>query len=120
LLDNETFEGKKCPASTYKGDVDIDVKVVDKQHPVTAGLDDFILRDEIYRGVRSGSDIHVLCTTEGNPLAWTRQEKRSRVFGTIVGHGPAYDDAKFQKLLASGIRWAAGGKQPQSTSKKTP
>lgn len=120
LLDNETVDGKLYPASTYKGDVDIDVKVVDKQHPATAGLDDFILHDEIYRGVRNGSDIHVLCTTEGNPLAWARQEKNSRVFSTIVGHGPAYDDAKFQKLLASGIRWSAGDKEPQSTSKNTP
>jgi hypothetical protein len=110
LLDNETVDGKAYPASTYKGDVDIDVKVVDKHHPVTAGLDDFILHDEIYRGVRNGSDIHVLCTTEGSPLAWTRQEKNSRVFSTIVGHGPAYDDANFQKLLASGIRWVAGDK----------
>jgi uncharacterized protein len=120
LLDNETVDGKKYPASTYKGDVDIDVQVVDKQHPVTAGLEDFILRDEIYRGVRNGRDIHVLCTTEGNPLAWTRQEKNSRVFSTIVGHGPAYDDAKFQKLLARGIRWSAGDKHPKSTSKNTP
>jgi hypothetical protein len=120
LLDNETVNGKRYPASTYKGNVDIDVKVVDKQHPVTAGLEDFILRDEIYRGVRNGRDIHVLCTTEGNPLAWTRQEKKSRVFSTIVGHGPAYDDAKFQKLLASGIRWSARRIQHESTSKKTP
>ena len=108
LLDNETVDGKVTPASTYKGNVDIDVKVVDQNHPIAAGLQDFILHDEIYRGVRTGQDIHTLLTTEGNPLAWTRQEKKSRVVGIIVGHGPAHSDANFQKLLAQSIRWAAG------------
>ena len=33
LLDHETVDGKTWQASTYKGDVDIDVKLVDKDHP---------------------------------------------------------------------------------------
>jgi uncharacterized protein len=107
LLDHETVDGRQWPASTYKGDVDIDVKVVNADHPITAGLHDFVLHDEIYRGVRTTGDIHTLLTTEGNPLAWTRQEGKSRVVATIVGHGPAYDDPNFQKLLAQSIRWAA-------------
>jgi uncharacterized protein len=110
LLDHETVDGKTWPASTYKGDVDIDVKVVDKDHPITAGLHDFVLHDEIYRGVRNPADIHVLMTTEDRPLAWTRQEKKSRIVGITVGHGPAHDDANFQKLLAQSIAWAAGDK----------
>ena len=110
LLDHETVNGKAWPASTYKGDVDIDVKVVDKDHPITAGLHDFVLHDEIYRGVRNPADIHVLMTTEDRPLACTRQEKKLRIVGTTVGHGPAYDDANFQKLLAESIAWAAGDK----------
>jgi len=108
LLDHETVDGKTWPASTYKGDVDIDVKVVDNNHPITAGLHDFVLHDEIYRGVRNPADIHVLMTTEDRPLAWTRQEKKSRIVGITVGHGPAHDDANFQKLLAQSIAWAAG------------
>jgi uncharacterized protein len=110
LLDHETIDGKTWPASTYKGDVDVDVKVVDKDHPITAGLRDFVLHDEIYRGVRNPADIHVLMTTEDRPLAWTRQEKKSRIVGITVGHGPAHDDANFQKLLAQSIAWAAGDK----------
>ncbi|HEY2762115.1 MAG TPA: ThuA domain-containing protein, partial [Pirellulales bacterium] len=106
--DNETIDGKYTPASTYKGDVDIDVKVAKHDHPITAGIDDFVLHDEIYRGVRNTPDIDILMTTEGNPLAWARQEKNSRVVATIVGHGPAYADPNFQKLLAQSIHWAAG------------
>ncbi len=108
LLDHETVNGVDWPASTYNKEmVDIDVKVTDKTHPVTAGLDDFVVHDEIYRGVRHPADINILMTTEGNPLAWTRQEKKSRVVGTIVGHGPAHSDANFRKFLAQGLVWAA-------------
>src|SRR3954465_14149236 len=35
-------------SSTYKGDVDIPVTVTAKNHPVTAGLVDFVLHDELY------------------------------------------------------------------------
>ena len=107
LLDNENVGGKITPPSTYQGDIDIAVTVVNHDHPVTAGLQDFTLRDEIYRGVRTGADITTLLTAEGKPLAWTRQEKNSRMVGIIIGHGPAYADANFQKLLAQSIRWTA-------------
>lgn len=109
MLDHEMRDGVDVPSSTYTKEMtDIDVKVTDKNHPVTAGIDDFIVHDELYRGVPTGSDIHVLLTTEGKPLAWTRDEKKSRVFTIMIGHGPAYKDANFQRILAQGIRWAAG------------
>ena len=76
LLDNETVDGKVYPASTYKGDVDIDVKVVDKQHPVTAGLDDFILRDEIYRGVRNGQRYSRALHDRGQPVSLDAARKK--------------------------------------------
>ena len=107
LLDVEkNADGKVTPPSTYQGDVDIAMKVVPKDHPITAGLSDFVLHDEIYRGVRTGADINVLLTAEDRPQAWTRQEGKTRVVGIMVGHGPAHADANFQKLLAQSIRWA--------------
>ncbi len=109
LLDHELRDGVDLPASTYtKQMTDIDVKVVDKTHPITDGLDDFTVHDELYRGVPTGKDIHVLLTAEDKPLAWTRQEKNSRVATIMIGHGPAYKDANFQKLLSQAIRWAGG------------
>jgi type 1 glutamine amidotransferase len=109
LLDHETVDGKTIPASTYQGDVDINVKVVAKDHPVTAGLQDFTIHDEIYRGVRTTGNFKLLMTAEDKPLAWARTEKNSRVVTIIIGHGPAHDDANFQKLLAQSIRWVRRG-----------
>src|SRR3954447_14835320 len=67
LLDNETAGGVITPASTYQGNVDIAVEVVANDHPVTAGLRDFTVHDEIYRGVRTGADIVPLLMAEGRP-----------------------------------------------------
>lgn len=102
------------PAATpsgYEHDVEIPVVVAARDHPITAGLCDFTLCDEIYWGFRVGADVTPLLTTpqpkSGNPLAWCRTEGRSRVVYVLLGHGPsAYGNAHFRRLLASSIRWA--------------
>jgi uncharacterized protein len=93
-------------SSTYKGDVDIPVTVVAKNHPVTAGLRDFVLHDELYSNMHMLDNSQPLLKNGDQWLAWYRTEKKSRVVGTIVGHG-CYDDPNFQKLIAQSIRWVA-------------
>ena len=95
----------------YEHDVDIPVKIVTKDHPITAELNDFTLKDEIYWGYRTGADITPLLTTthpkSGKPLAWARQEGKSRVTYIQLGHGQiAFKNGNFQQLLAQAIQWA--------------
>lgn len=96
----------------YEHDVEIPVKIVAQNHPVTAGLRDFILKDEIYWGFRVGPDVTPILTTthvrSGKPLAWVRQEKKSRIVYLQSGHGPsAYGNPDYRKLVAQAIQWAA-------------
>jgi len=95
-------------SSTYKGDVDIPVTVVAKDHPITAGLPgNFVLHDELYSNMHMLNNATPLLKNGDQWLAWYRStEKKSRVFGTIVGHG-CYDDTNFQRLIAQGIDWVA-------------
>ena len=93
-------------SSTYKGDVDIPVTVVAKDHPITAGLSDFVLHDELYSNMHMLNNAQPLLKNGDQWLAWYRTEKKSRVFGTIVGHG-CYEDPNFRKLIAQSIRWVA-------------
>ncbi|HEX4121360.1 MAG TPA: ThuA domain-containing protein [Verrucomicrobiae bacterium] len=95
-------------SSTYKGNVDIPVTVVDTHHPVTAGLSDFVLHDELYSNMHMIGDVTPLLKNGDELLAWTRMEKNSRVVGTIVGHG-CYSDPNFRKFLEQSIRWVAKG-----------
>jgi uncharacterized protein len=93
-------------SSTYKGNVDIPVTVVAKNHPVTAGLHDFVLHDELYSNMHMAGNATPLLMDGDEWLAWYRIEKRSRVVGTILGHG-CYADPNYRKFLAQSIRWAA-------------
>ena len=95
-------------SSHYKGDVDIPVTIAAKDHPVTAGLDDFLLKDELYTNMHMLGSVNPLLKTGDELLAWTRMEKKSRVVGMIIGHGPtAYENPNFLRLLSQSIRWAA-------------
>jgi type 1 glutamine amidotransferase len=108
LLDFKKYADKVWPESTYKGDTDMDVIVVDKTHPITAGISDFHMKDEIYRGVHHTDDIHTVLTCEGNPLVWTRDENNSHVVTLLIGHGPGtWDNPSFQKLLRNSLHWVA-------------
>ena len=96
----------------YQHDVEVPVVIVAKNHPITEGVSDFTIKDEIYWGFRVGADVTPLITTthpkSGKPLGWTRQEEKSRVVYLQLGHGPsAYENANYRRLLAQAIRWAA-------------
>ena len=105
-------KGKVTPELGYEHDVDVPVVIVAKDHPITKGLKDFTLNDEIYWGFRTRPDAKTLITTthakSGKPLAWYRTEKNSRVVYLQLGHGPsAFNDPNYRKLLAQSIRWTA-------------
>lgn len=100
-----------APAVGYRHDVEIPV-VVARGHPITAGLENFTVRDEIYWGFRVGADVTPLLTTtnpdSGNPLAWCRTEGKSRIVYVQLGHGlPCYDDPHYRDFLARCLRWTA-------------
>jgi type 1 glutamine amidotransferase len=97
------------------------VKVVNTSHPITKGLNDFELKDELYYNMQMKPDVEPLATTEYGggtwPVAWTRTFGQSRVFHTPLGHrdfGPGKDDPlrdpNLFKLVLQGIDWVAAGK----------
>lgn len=103
--------GKVTEKLGYEHDVDMPVKIVAKEHPITAGLSDFELNDEIYWGFRTTADVTPLITTthpkSGKPLAWARMEGKSRVAYIQLGHGPsAFKNENFRKLVGNAIGWA--------------
>jgi type 1 glutamine amidotransferase len=86
--------------------VDVSVSVSDEKNPVTAGLRDFVLKDELYTNLHMVGEVTPLLKTGDELLAWSRLEKNSRIVGTILGHGPtAYENQNFRQFLAQSIRW---------------
>jgi type 1 glutamine amidotransferase len=104
--------GAVTPEVGYEHDVKVPVVIVAQDHPVIAGLNNFVIHDEIYWGFRVGPDITPLLTTthprSSKPLAWARTEKKSRVVFIQLGHGPeAFEDSNYRRVLAQSVRWAA-------------
>ena len=102
------------------------VKIADTSHPVTRGLKDFELKDELYYYMQMQPGVEPLATTEFEgtawPVAWTRVYGNGRVFHTPLGHrdfGPdKHDpirDPNLSKLIVQGVDWVASNRQPGTT-----
>ena len=105
--------GAVTPEVGYEHDVEVPVIIAAPDHPVSAGVENFTIHDEIYWGFRVGKDVTPLLTTthprSGKPLAWCRLEGRARIVYLQSGHdAAAYSNPAFRRLLANAIRWASG------------
>ena len=90
----------------------IEVRVCPTDHPVTVGLNDFVIEDELFLFRGGPQDNHVLLDTvfEGKrrPLAWTRNSGEGRVLHVALGHGTkAAENPAFQPLILNGFAWLA-------------
>jgi type 1 glutamine amidotransferase len=109
--EDQNHRGEVTPALGYRHDVDVPVTIVARTHPITRGLDDFTIRDEIYWGYRVSRDVTPLIATthadSGNPLGWARQEGDARIVYIQLGDSPtAYSNPSYRRLLSQSIQWA--------------
>jgi type 1 glutamine amidotransferase len=86
------------------------VNVLDKSHPITQGLDDFEVEDEIYMSAWD-PNIYILATADWSdkkhPMAWVKPYGKGRVFYTTLGHGPStFERPAMQQFITQGVRWA--------------
>jgi type 1 glutamine amidotransferase len=91
--------------------------VVNKEHPITAGLSDFDVDDELYAKLQGIGDINVLVSADSNwshktePLVFTLPYGKGRVVHNAFGHDrKALMTPNVQKIIARGVEWAATGK----------
>jgi len=113
---------------------EFEVKITDKDHPITRGLEDFRLWDELYHRLvhMHNAPYRVLATAysapetggTGNdePMMTVQQYGKGRIYHHVMGHvwpgDPAqhkgcsmmtFENAMFQKSLLRGCEWAATG-----------
>ena len=112
-----TKDGQPQPASTFREGVDIKVRVADAEHPITQGVTDITIHDEVYGLYTVLPGVHPLLTTDhpdSTPIiGWTNTYGRSRVAYLQLGHGrAAYENASYRRLLRQAVLWAAGLSTP--------
>ncbi len=87
------------------------VSVLDEKHPITEGLDEFVVTDEQYITDYDPRN-HVLATALykgiAYPVAWTKKWGKGKVFYLATGHdGPSAKHEMFRLMLQRGTVWAA-------------
>lgn len=89
------------------------VEIADHDHPITRGLADFDIEDELYTDMRLAADLHTLTLHrhEGaaHPLMWTHRFGEAAVVYDALGHDAAsYESATHRELLRRATLWLTG------------
>ncbi len=113
LSNKRTVDGREYGPSTYEHGQEIPIAIADKDHPITKGLEDFVIHDETYGNTYVSPSVHVLLTAVNpknvKPFAWTNQAGKSRVVYLQAGHdAEAWKHPSFREILQRSIRWTAG------------
>lgn len=92
-------------------------KIANNEHPITAGLEDFDVDDELYAKLQGDGEINVLVTADSDwsnktePLVFTLKYGEGRTVHNAFGHDrKALMTPTVQKLIVRGVEWAATGK----------
>jgi len=92
-------------------DVEVTVTEAGLHHPLTAGVQSFCVRDEIYGDLDMVDDLVPLlrATHRGrdHPLLWTRTFGEGRVVTDVLGHGAeSMDQPVHRTVLSRALSWS--------------
>lgn len=86
------------------------MEVRDHSHPITEGIPDFTIKDELYIHARFTDSVSPLIEGvwegQSHPVLWVRNYGAARVCYTALGHGiEAFEHPENQLLLQRGALW---------------
>jgi type 1 glutamine amidotransferase len=91
------------------------VHIVDQEHPITQGMNDFETIDELYTCLAGDTPICVLATAKSKvdgkvyPMAFVLDCGKGRVFHSVLGHDvQAFAEPSVTALFRRGCAWTAG------------
>lgn len=113
LFAQQEIDGKVWPPSTFHEGVTFTVEIADKEHPITKGLQDFSIVDEVYGGFWVSPEAHALLKVHhpqsGEVVGWTKEYGKARVAYLAGGHGrSAYENANYRTLVQRALLWVGG------------
>ncbi len=96
--------------TSYTPVVKVKVRVIDADHPISEGMGDFTIVDELYH-VEYDSSLRVLMNGEAEgmvqPACWVKEFGKGRVAYISLGHGrEAFENENFQRLVVKTVNWA--------------
>lgn len=84
---------------------------VGKKHPILSGVTLKKATGGLYKNANVNKDVTVLMTGKipdhTEPIAWTREVNKGRVFYTSLGHPKDFEDENFIRLLDNAVWWVS-------------
>lgn len=98
--------------SGYKHDLNLEVSVLDPDHPVLTGISDFTIHDEGYSNISMLPTVYPLLSVDHPEAAkyvgWANNYKNSRIVYLMLGHDKlAYSNESFRQLLQNSIQYVS-------------
>ncbi|MFW9818124.1 MAG: ThuA domain-containing protein [Candidatus Thorarchaeota archaeon] len=103
----------------HKKKINIDIKILDNSHPITADLNNFTFYDEPYRHDFSmKGDMKVLAEAyyndekdpEPEPIIWVKTYGKGRVAFCALGHqAKSLKNQIFRKIIRTSLEWVLEG-----------
>ncbi len=105
------YEANAMLHSTYFTDLTLGVKILEPDHPTTAGMKDFTMTDAFYGNIQMAPDVQILLGTDhpdiSPTIAWTRRYQNPQIVYLIPGFTEkAYNNKHNRKFLANAIEFA--------------
>ena len=97
---------------THPPVMEVSVTIADPDHPITRGLSDFSIIDELYildKFDPTQSHVLAMATLEGkvHPVAYVKSYGKGKVFYLALGHDEqALAHPQFRQMLVQGLAWA--------------
>lgn len=114
IVGGKYHEEKNTPAtSTYQHDVTFTVKIADPKHPVTRGIKDFEILDEVYGNTEVLPSVTPLLTADHSQsskvIGWTHKIENSDIVYIQPGHDKnGWFNPNYQKLVKQAITFVSG------------
>jgi putative heme-binding domain-containing protein len=105
--------GSTIDTTRFAGNTSYRAHIEDQNHPITGGMSDFDVTDEVYSKYFVNTHAHILLTTNhpssGKPIAWSWKYRQSPVVYIQLGHDHVtYENPNYRKLVERSLRWVAG------------
>lgn len=105
-------EKNSTKSSTYQHDITFKIQIIEPNHPVTKGISDFEILDEVYGNIEVSPDVTPLLTTNhpksSQTIGWTHQKGSSRIVYIQPGHDQhAFNNTFYRKLVWQAIAYTA-------------
>lgn len=106
------WKGREYAPCSYIHDLHFNVKIADKRHPVTKGIEDFEVFDETYKGYFVDENVTPLLTTDepsSTPvIGWAKIYGKAKIVVLQSGHdAPTFENPNYRKLLKQSIEWVS-------------